>query len=98
MSLNLGPASARFHHESPSSTHHRRPLRKSKSHVAFLAPLANLVRNPLETLATAVNSYNHPAVDEAEAAAVQAAAHRQALYLRLQDVRVSQSVVVALAC
>lgn len=87
MSLNLGSASARFHHHGTHAPHdHQRGIRKSKSHAAFLTPLAQFVRNPLDTIASAVNRYNDPAIDAAEVAAAQAAAHREALYLRLQDV------------
>lgn len=80
MSLNLGPASSRFHNARDAASEGRRVIRKKRSH-ALLSPLLGLIRHPLDTLASAVNTYNDGAIVAAE----EAAARREALYLRLEN-------------
>ncbi|CBX94480.1 hypothetical protein IAQ61_009678 [Plenodomus lingam] len=80
MSLNLGPASSRFHNGRQATDEGGRLIRRKKSQ-PILSPLVGLIRHPLGTLASAIKHYNDPTIAAAEAAA----AHRQALYLRLEN-------------
>ena len=58
-------------------------IRKSKSHGGFLSPLTKLVRNPVQSIGDAVNSYyNAPPQDVLD----EDAGRKQILYLRMKNV------------
>jgi TAG lipase/steryl ester hydrolase/phospholipase A2/LPA acyltransferase len=62
--------------------HGQKSLKKSKSHAAFLGPLAHLIRNPVGSL---TGTLDHGKVPEPGVATAEAT-RRQVLYLRMKDV------------
>ena len=69
-------------HVAESQSNNGRVVRKSKSHGGLLSPLAQLVRNPVQSIGNVVGSHYNASVQDA----LDDASRRQILYLRMNNV------------